>query len=203
MTKPQLRKMMKAKRNALHDAVQEKQNKAIYRQLFQMDAYNQYNELFIYVSFQSEIATDLIIKKAIRDRKKVFVPRVEHQEIEFYEIHSFDHLVVGSYGIREPIPTENTRFTQSKNSNQPNLKLMILPGLAFDPYGNRVGYGAGFYDRYLDRFPEGAFLNVALAYDFQVIHRIKEEAHDTKIDMIITPTRMIDCSKNKHPYLLS
>ena len=71
---------------------------------------------------------------------------------------------------------------------------MLLPGLAFDPEGNRIGYGAGYYDRYLAKYPKDYFLKIALAYDFQILKQIKGNEHDVKADMIITPNQIIKCS---------
>ena len=97
--------------------------------------------------------------------------------MDFVRLQSFDQLSLGYCGIPEPEYGEVIRDEQI---------LMLMPGLAFDREFNRIGYGGGFYDRYLDKMSDCKILKVAFAYDFQVLEHIETEQHDYKIDVLIT-----------------
>ena len=110
--------------------------------------------------------------------KKVAVPKVlDDGLMEFYYIESFDGIEIGYCKIPEPVG--GTVATDKK-------VLILMPGLAFDRNHNRIGYGGGFYDRYLERYADTEFTKVSLAYDFQIFDELKVEEHDKKIDAIIT-----------------
>jgi 5-formyltetrahydrofolate cyclo-ligase len=158
--------------------------------------YQNCNHLFAFVSFGTEVNTLDIIRQAFIDNKKVSVPKVEAKGMEFYEVHSLDGLISSKFGVPEPLSSEDTRYKtmiHSSETEQEN-RLMLLPGLAFDSTGNRIGYGAGYYDRYLSKFPSNHFYKMAIAYDFQLMEQITAEDYDIKADAIITPTQRIQCS---------
>ena len=71
---------------------------------------------------------------------------------------------------------------------------MLLPGLAFDKYGNRIGYGAGYYDRYLGAYSINNWIKIALAYDFQIMDRLNVNEYDIRTDYIVTDKRVISCN---------
>lgn len=138
--------------------------------------------LYCYVSYNQEVMTKPLILKALEAGKKVAVPKVIGKDMEFFYIHSLEELRRGYQGIEEPVTTEKA---------EDNNALMILPGLAFDETCNRVGYGGGFYDRYLERYQALHFKKVAVAFDFQVVKALEMEACDWKVDGIITELRTI------------
>jgi 5-formyltetrahydrofolate cyclo-ligase len=94
--------------------------------------------------------------------------------------------------VKLSVETGNSTL-QSLNSADKETLLMLLPGLAFDLGGNRIGYGAGYYDRYLSKHQKDHFLKVALAYDFQVYDHLEADEFDIRADLILTPTRLISC----------
>jgi 5-formyltetrahydrofolate cyclo-ligase len=190
---------MKGERNSLSKDDQIAFSKAIREKLFELEFYKKCNVLFTYVSFQSEVDTLTIINQALEDKKKVFAPRVEGNEVvckgshllknmDFYEIYSTKAFLQSNYGIWEPKKEEERRYTGSQE-----IKLILLPGLAFDLSGNRIGYGAGYYDRYLNTHSNDNFLKIALAYDFQIVGPLKADAYDVRTDLILTPSRIIHC----------
>jgi 5-formyltetrahydrofolate cyclo-ligase len=91
-------------------------------------------------------------------------------------------LIISSKGISEPLPERRVVYEGA---------LMILPGLAFDKSGARIGYGGGFYDRFLEKYPESASCKISLAYDFQVYDQLEIEDFDERVDGIITEKRII------------
>jgi 5-formyltetrahydrofolate cyclo-ligase len=212
MTKAETRSYMKNIRNSLSEEEQDAFSNSILKRLRNLEVYKSCRYLFSFVSMQSEVNTRKIIRQALRDEKLVFSPRVEGKTMDFYKIDSLETLITSKFGVLEPVRQENRRYAFTRDmklsiasigsggraghnlgSGDLQTKLMLLPGLAFDLSGNRIGYGAGYYDRYLSDHGEEDFIKIALAYDFQVSDRIASEAFDVRADMILTPTRLIRC----------
>lgn len=193
MTKAQIRADQKLLRNQLSLEEQLILSKEVRERLFQTDAYARCTNIFTYVSFGSEMDTQEIIHKAIVDGKRIYVPRVEGKQIEFYRLQNFKLLTKSKYGILEPSMDENLRhIPEDSNFNYPIYhNLMLLPGLAFDAIGNRIGYGAGYYDKFLSLHQYNFFYKIAIGYDFQVLEELPTEDYDQNANMIITPARQI------------
>ncbi|HKL79355.1 MAG TPA: 5-formyltetrahydrofolate cyclo-ligase [Mobilitalea sp.] len=187
---------MKTRRKTLSEEEVLIQSKLAQDKLFSLLCYQKCPVLFTYLSFQAEIDTTTIIREALSGRdidcKKVYIPRVEENGMGFYQITSLNGLKASKFGVLEPQDKDQNCYIDSVDDKQP--KLMLLPGLAFDYDGNRIGFGAGYYDRYLMEHHSDGFIKVALGYDFQVLDRIDCEDHDIKADMIITPERIINCN---------
>lgn len=197
MTKSQIRSYQKELRDGLTTDEKQKLSTAILTKLLQSKAYQSCSSLFAYVSFRSEVNTYEIIRNAITSGKKVYIPRVEPEGMEFYRIDHLDGLIISNFGIPEPAAVNTERFQPEHGAAEQaelHRHLMLLPGLAFDYDGNRIGYGAGYYDRYLNLNRKDEFYKIALAYDFQVTRKIDAGEYDIKVDMIITPTRIIEIS---------
>lgn len=194
MTKDQLRIQMKGQRSELSEALRSTFDHDIRQRLFESEYYKGCIRLFIFVSFGSELDTKTIISKALQDRKEVYVPRVENRNMEFYQIFSLEGLIPSKFGVPEPPITEALRYPGKKNEYHSLDQLMLLPGLAFDLQGNRIGYGAGFYDRFLNAHHQEEFVKVALAYEFQLIEQIETQVHDVRVETIITPTQIYTCT---------
>ena len=147
--------------------------------------------LYAYISYNQEVRTAPIIEQAWKDKKRVAVPRTFNEEyMEFIYINSFDELENGYMGIPEP---KYEVFADDFDCiAQEREVLMLLPGLAFDKEGSRLGYGGGFYDLYLEDYSEETnFIKAALCYDFQIYEKLKTEDHDVKMDIVISNSRMI------------
>jgi 5,10-methenyltetrahydrofolate synthetase len=195
MTKDETRIHQKGLRDQLTEAEQKQASQLIREQLFKLDYYQNCKAVFTFVSFRSEVDTKEIINRAILDGKKVYVPKVEERWMEFYEIKSLDELTPKTLGILEPQGDQSLRYQRTSTDNLQADNLMLLPGLAFDVFGNRIGYGAGYYDRYLSTQGETHFYKIALAYDFQVMEQVASDEYDIKADVIISPSRIINCDK--------
>ncbi len=192
MTKDEIRIRMKDMRNSLTLEERATSSDAVREFLLDSQLYQNSNVLLSYVSFRSEVETIKIILQALADKKRVYTPRVMNTTMDFFEIHGLEELSNNHMGIAQPPEREETRYKKEKNDLQ--NPLMLLPGLAFDRRGNRIGYGAGYYDRYLSGFWENTFYKLALAYDFQIQEQVAAEEYDRRADAILTPTQYINCS---------
>lgn len=188
--KKTLRKEILKKRENIDIDNKEKMDKEIIRRFCESKYYKDAKHIFIYISYGTEINTRGIIKKALNENKKIYVPRTELDTriMDAVEITSMDNLIKSSYGILEP-----SKGDVEINPNE--LELIVVPGIAFDRSGGRMGYGAGFYDRYFKKIHEenvGRITKVALAYDFQVIDKVPMNKQDVPVDYIITEKEFID-----------
>jgi len=138
--------------------------------------YNNTTCIYVYMPAKGEVDVTSLIEAAWRDGKKVAVPKVIDKDMIFYYIKSFDDLESGYFGILEP--KDGLEAATCENA------LLIIPGVAFDKAGHRIGYGGGFYDRYLEKHT-GHFV-MAPAYDFQVVDKIAVEEHDIGVDMVVS-----------------
>lgn len=176
MDKRALRREIGAKKRALTAAEIEARSAVLAEKLFATEYYRRARSLYAYLSFNQEVRTRPIIERAWADGKRVAVPKVVGGDMVFIWIDSFDSMVESGFGIREP-RADGPAADDSR-------ALVLMPGLAFDPEGRRVGYGGGFYDRFLAREPDHSL--VALCYDFQLLARLEVEAHDVPVDCVIT-----------------
>ena len=194
-----LRSGLDENRRALWDA-------DIAAHILRMREYREADAVLTYVSYQSEADTRGLIGQAIADGKAVFVPRVSGREMEFWQIGALADLREGYRGIPEPEP--KLSFTDWLNMRNVTAKtscrvMMWMPGVVFDRKRHRIGYGGGFYDRYLARFAtereDGGedvwahatgqrliLFTAALAYGCQILDAIPCEAHDIRPDRIVT-----------------
>lgn len=139
-----------------------------------------------YVSTGSEADTRLILTAALEEGKNVFVPRCASEgRMDFFRIADLSDLRPGKFGILEPEDRAALRWTDGD-------ALCLVPGLGFTESGARIGYGGGYYDRFL---LEKNVLQIGLCYDFQILPAVPEEAHDVRMDWIVTDTRIIRCPR--------
>jgi len=174
-----LRKEVLHKRNSMSHFEISMKSKLIQRKLIESPVFNQSKSIGLYLAIGSEVQTREIINYALDLGKTVLLPRIMSNDLRFYvvdqkdfEENSFD---VNRFGIKEPKIDKPADF----------IDLLIIPGIVFDTYGFRIGYGYGYYDKYLtiSKFSK----SIGLAYDFQFIKKpIPILPHDRKIDVLIT-----------------
>lgn len=182
LTKQKAREIVrKLKKQMTIEEIRER-SRLVRKKLEELPCFKEADTVYCYVSYNQEVDTRNLIKRTLELGKEVAVPRVEGNEIEFYKISDLTDLNRGYQGILEPSGSEI--LTASK-------VLMIFPGLAFDLEKNRVGYGGGFYDRYLESHQNISFEKTALAFDFQVMDAIETFHFDEKVDRIVTDKRII------------
>ena len=138
--------------------------------------------LLTFVNYGSEISTEEIIIEALRKGKKVFVPKIVGADMLFYRIESLEELEEGYKGIREPAGnTECFDYDVYKDSRM----LMLMPGVAFDVYGNRMGYGKGFYDRFLADKELLQTYSIGIGYACQRVEQVPVDEYDRKPYQVI------------------
>lgn len=176
--KKSLRKRTLILRDALSVKERQKKSEQITRTLQNTEWYQQCKQLFCYVSFRSEVDTRMLITQAFKDGKTVACPRVLSNGImTFHEIHNWSDCEPGHYGIPEP--------KQICQELQPLAEhaLILVPGSCFDKECNRIGYGGGYYDRYLEKY---GLRTVGLFFDCQEADVIPCNKYDQKLHMIVT-----------------
>ncbi|MCI9337779.1 MAG: 5-formyltetrahydrofolate cyclo-ligase [Lachnospiraceae bacterium] len=144
------------------------------------------SEYFLcYVSYGSEISTRDILREALKAGKKVYVPKVlgdREPEMAFYRIEALEELKAGYRGIPEPAG-DTELYAYSAHSAE--RALMLMPGVAFDPFRNRLGYGKGFYDRYLADKPGLCLHTIAVGYRCQLLAKLPADHRDVRPYQII------------------
>lgn len=171
------RRRAKADPQLLHQA-----SRQIAKRVRELPAYKDHLILLAYVDARREVETRLLIRQAWADGKKVAVPRVDGEGVmHYYYIESFDDLEPGSFHLMEP--------KKGCPLCETDTGLMLMPGVAFDERCHRVGYGGGYYDRYVERHP--GLVHIALAFELQIFDSVPSEAHDIPPQMIVTDIRII------------
>lgn len=178
-----LRNKILSIRNSLDKETKDAMDYEIYKKLINSELYMKARSIFIYLSFGSEIETNKIINKALKDEKEVYIPKIykEDRSMKAIRLNSFNDLKENSMGILEPI-------NEGNYIEKEEIDLIVVPGVVFDFKGNRIGYGGGYYDRYLEDIKEISN-KVVLAYDLQIVDFIKPEPYDISADYIITNTK--------------
>lgn len=176
--KRSVRKKIAALKKELSEAEICERSENILKKLYATDVFKNAERVYTYVNYNQEINTKSLIEHCLLLGMEVLVPRVDGESMEFYRIGSLDELSPGAYGIPEPV--------KAKLPDSICKGLMIMPGMAFDSHKHRIGYGGGFYDKYLIKHP--SFFKVALCYDFQILDSIPAEEYDIPADMVISDT---------------
>lgn len=190
-TKADIRTFIKEKREKLTKAEKDKFDEEIYEKLLSLPSYIGAKNIFVFVSFGDEVDTHAIINKALADKKQVSVPKVisKAQGMLAISIDSLEELAPGVMGILEP-----KTINVSKQAKR--FDLVILPGLAFDKSGGRLGYGGGFYDKFLQNLNKDCKL-IGLGYDFQIIEKVPMENWDIKIQGVITESNFYNFKEDE------
>lgn len=175
--KKEIRKRMRVLRENMTREDMFSKSSLIFEQLITVPEYKNAEKIFTYVSMNNEVDTIMLMDYSLSMDKRVFVPKVSGRDMLFYEISDISELSPGYCGIYEP-------DTDGKEPDYSKTGFMCMPGVAFDKDYNRIGYGGGFYDRYLSG--ENKFYKAALAYEFQFVDHIRTEHVDVKPDMIVT-----------------
>lgn len=178
--KKMLRRELMGKRDRLSENERAKAAKSIESAISSLEVFNKTSRILLYASYGSELPTDGIFDLCAGLGKRVYYPKVRGKEMQFYRIDSLSELKEGFHGIREPIG-DSEEYTYDNDEND----LMIMPGVAFDKEGNRLGYGGGYYDRFLAKWPALINKSVAIGYKMQETVHIPTESNDIKPGMIL------------------
>lgn len=175
-TKKAIRKEIFSRRKAASPETVKKNSEAIWNRLFSLPQFQESDWIYLYIDCKNEVMTDGIIREALHLGKKVAAPKVVGEDMIFYQICNPEDLEPGYFGIREP--KTDLPVAEAEDA------LMIMPGVAFDSCRHRVGYGGGFYDRYLSKHTR--HFTAALAFEFQMMEEVPTEPTDLLPDVVIT-----------------
>lgn len=175
MDKTELRREIRTRKRAMTEAEIEERSAKLARLFFASEAYQKAKTIYGYLPYNQEVRTVPMLAQALKDGKKVAVPKVYGDEMKFLYLDDLNAVAKGYAGIPEPIADEPVA--------QDETALVLMPGLAFDPQGHRIGYGGGFYDKFLAAEPHHPTL--ALCYEFQMLPKLDVEDHDIPVDTVL------------------
>lgn len=184
IVKSELRKQFLAKRQTLKKSYVEQSSRIIVEKLFAEIKKLAPTNILVYLSIDNEVETLGLVKQLLEDKINVIVPKYLTSDYQLVKLENLNGLETGPFGISQP---------KSSDVVDPSLvDVAIIPGVAFDKKGTRLGYGKGVFDKLLSASPA---LKIGLAYDFQIIDELPKEAHDLVMDMVVTEKRFLDCNK--------
>lgn len=189
MMKQALKTEIIGKRKTLSKKEVKEKNAKVKDNLFSLKEFKEAKNILFYVSFNDEVDTHEMIKELLDNGDKtVVVPYVlkKYPILQLSELKNFDELEPKTFDILEPKELYTREFNPEK------LDLVIIPGVAFDENGHRIGYGYGYYDRFLKKVKK--VKKVGLAFELQLVDKIPEEWHDVPVDIVVTEEKVLKCS---------
>ena len=175
MDKKALRKQIREKKRAMTPQQIEQASARLGELFAASQAYKNAKTVYGYLPYNQEVRTVPMLERALQDGKRVAVPKVYGDDMKFIYMDDLSQVAEGYAGIPEPI-------ADGPVADDPTA-LVLMPGLAFDPQGHRIGYGGGFYDRFLAAEPDHPTL--ALCYDFQMLPQLETEEFDIPVDTVL------------------
>ena len=183
--KSAVRKKIAVLRDALSKKDSPVMDRMIEKRILGLEEFKKARSVMFFASFRSEVNTFPAIRKALELKKHVVLPKVTGKKLALFEVSCLErNMTRGSYGIMEP-------RASCKKVNAKEIGLVFVPALAFDRKGGRIGYGGGYYDRFLKGIPLSK--RIGLAYSFQVLERLPQKQHDLKVAKIITEKGVTIC----------
>ena len=175
MNKTALRRKIRERKRAMTCAEIESASEKLGQMLLASAQYQKAKTIYGYLPYNQEVRTDRILEQALQDGKRIAVPKIFGDEMRFIYINDLSQVEKGYRGIPEPI--------EDGPEADDETALVLMPGIAFDRQGNRVGYGGGFYDKFLSKEPTHP--TVALCYEFQMVDLLETEEFDIPVDLVI------------------
>lgn len=188
-SKTQLYNCMLATRRELKAEFIESASLVIQKRLLLMEQFRTAMRIGLYSAGNNEVRTDFLFTEADKNRKELYYPAPDEREgrLEFYRITDLAQLHPGDAGILRP----DSGMSKLRDVN--TLDVILVPGVAFDLRGGRLGFGEGYYDKCLLEF---SGVRIALAYDFQVVSELPTTVRGQKVDWIATESRVIHCLRH-------
>lgn len=171
---------MRARREGLGRSFVLERSQVIESRLLESDPFRSAKVIALYSPFRGEVETDILYQESQRLKKKAVYPRIQGSELAFFPVDPHHPLQPGRFGILEPQSNEEVRGDQ--------IDILIVPGVAFDERGFRLGFGQGYYDRFLKSYSGG---KVGLAYDFQILPQLPVNKNDIPCDQVVTEFRIV------------
>ena len=175
MDKKELRRSIRERKRAMTEEEIVSRSEKLGVLFAQIEAYKNAKTIYGYLPYNQEVRTVPMLEQALKDGKKVAVPKVYGDEMKFLYLDDLTKVSKGYAGIPEPIADGPVADDETA--------LVLMPGLAFDPQGHRIGYGGGFYDKFLAAEPNHPTL--ALCYEFQLLPELDTEEHDIPVDTVL------------------
>lgn len=175
MDKKELRRSIRERKRAMTEEEIVSRSEKLGVLFAQSEAYKNAKTIYGYLPYNQEVRTVPMLEQALKDGKKVAVPKVYGDEMKFLYLDNLTKVSKGYAGIPEPIADGPVADDETA--------LVLMPGLAFDPQGHRIGYGGGFYDKFLAAEPNHPTL--ALCYEFQLLPELDTEEHDIPVDTVL------------------
>ena len=175
MDKKELRRSIREKKRAMTEEEIVSRSAALTALFLESRLYKEAATVYGYLPYNQEVRTVPLLEQALRDGKRVAVPKCYGDEMRFIFMEDLSKVEKGYANIPEPI-------ADGPIADDPTA-LVLMPGLAFDPEGHRIGYGGGFYDRFLEAEPNHPTL--ALCYEFQMLPHLQTEEHDIPVDCVL------------------
>ena len=175
MDKKQLRAQIREQKRAMTTEQIEVASAKLGELFAASEVYKNAKTIYGYLPYNQEVRTVPILERAMREGKRVAIPKVYGDEMRFIYMTDLTLVEKSDFGIPEPI-------ADGPVADEPTA-LVLMPGLAFDPAGHRIGYGGGFYDRFLAAEPDHP--TIALCYDFQMLPELKTEEFDIPVDCVL------------------
>ena len=175
MDKKELRRTIRERKRAMTEAEIQERSQKLGELFLASEPYRKAKTIYGYLPYNQEVRTVHMLEQALRDGKQVAVPKVYGDEMRFIYLQDMSLVEKGYAGIPEPIADGPVADDATA--------LVLMPGLAFDPEGHRIGYGGGFYDKFLSREPQHPTL--ALCYEFQMLAKLETEEHDIPVDHVL------------------
>ena len=145
------------------------------RQVLDTDAYRKSKTIYRYLPFNQEVDLTLLLQQALSDRKQLALPKCRGKNMDFILVPELTRIQHSAFGAPEPVDDGPLAADETA--------LVIVPGLVFDRKGYRIGYGGGYYDRFLFREPNHP--TISLCYDFQIVDRLHPDPHDIPVDIVL------------------
>ena len=175
MNKQELRRAIRERKRAMTEEEIVERSNALAEKFYNSPAYQAASTIYGYLPYNQEVRTVPMLQRALDEGKRVAVPKVYGEEMRFIYLEDLTQVSKGYAGIPEPIA--DAPVADDKKA------LVLMPGLAFDPQGHRIGYGGGFYDRFLAQEPHHPTL--ALCYEFQMQAHLDTEEFDIPVDTVL------------------
>lgn len=165
---------------------------AIAARVMALPEYRRAGSVLWYVGVRSEVATLDVLPRALAEDRQIALPYCVGDELELFRLSSLEQLLPGAYGILEP--SSAFRSQSQHRVSATDLDLVVVPGVAFDVCGGRLGHGRGYYDRLLAQVRDQTVL-VGAAFECQIVAAVPMEDHDVRMDFVVTQSRTIECRR--------
>ncbi len=175
MDKKAVRAQIRGRKRAMTEEEIQQRSARLAELFLASDFYKNAKTIYGYMPYNQEVRTTAMLEQALRDGKALALPKVVGDRMDFILVTDLSQVAEGYCGIPEPVADGPVATDETA--------LVLMPGLAFDPRGRRLGYGGGFYDRFLEAEPDHPTL--ALCYEFQMLPELETEDHDKTVDCVL------------------